>query len=65
MKNFQLVHWDHNTDRKGAQLMLQFGKKEEDVYALDFAYPMTPLVAFAIGELHQALLLVLLMGVNT
>jgi hypothetical protein len=23
VKNFQLVHWDHNTDRRGADLMLQ------------------------------------------
>lgn len=28
VKNFQLVHWDHNTDRKGADLMLQVGREQ-------------------------------------
>ncbi|KAL6764994.1 tubby C-terminal-like domain-containing protein [Haematococcus lacustris] len=49
VKNFQLVHWDHNTDRKGADLMLQFGKVEDDVYALDFAYPLNAEMAFAVA----------------
>eukprot|EP00195_Chlamydomonas_chlamydogama_P011442 CAMPEP_0202901248 /NCGR_PEP_ID=MMETSP1392-20130828/14147_1 /ASSEMBLY_ACC=CAM_ASM_000868 /TAXON_ID=225041 /ORGANISM="Chlamydomonas chlamydogama, Strain SAG 11-48b" /LENGTH=473 /DNA_ID=CAMNT_0049587785 /DNA_START=24 /DNA_END=1445 /DNA_ORIENTATION=+ len=49
VKNFQLVHWDHNTDRKGADLVLQFGKIEEDLYALDFAYPLNVETAFSIA----------------
>lgn len=49
VKNFQLVHWDHNTDRRGPDVMLQFGKIEDDLYALDFAYPMNIEVAFAIA----------------
>lgn len=49
VKNFQLVHWDHNTDRKGADLVLQFGKAEDDVYALDFAYPLCIEHAFSIA----------------
>ncbi|EFJ48473.1 hypothetical protein VOLCADRAFT_90731 [Volvox carteri f. nagariensis] len=51
VKNFQLVHWDHNTDRKGSDLVLQFGKVEEgsEDFALDFAYPLTLQKAFGIA----------------
>eukprot|EP00798_Chlamydomonas_sp_ICE-L_P021701 gene21701-28725_t len=49
VKNFQLVHWDHSTDRKGSNVTLQFGKIEEDLYALDFSYPFNMEVAFAIA----------------
>ncbi|GAX73981.1 hypothetical protein CEUSTIGMA_g1431.t1 [Chlamydomonas eustigma] len=49
VKNFQLVAWNHNSDKKGGDLLLQFGKIEEDLYALDFAYPMTVHSAFAIA----------------
>ncbi len=49
VKNFQLVHWDHNADRRGGEVMLQFGKIEDDLYALDFTYPMNVEVAFAVA----------------
>ncbi|KXZ54846.1 hypothetical protein GPECTOR_4g918 [Gonium pectorale] len=51
IKNFQLVHWDHNTDRRGADLVLQYGKVDEgsDDFALDFTYPLTIQKAFAIA----------------
>ncbi|PNH02415.1 Tubby [Tetrabaena socialis] len=51
VKNFQLVHWDHNTDRKGSDLVLQFGKAEEgcDDFALDFTYPLSLAKAFSIA----------------
>lgn len=49
VKNFQLVHWDHNTDRQGSNVVLQFGKIEEDCYALDFTYPLTIEMAFSIA----------------
>ncbi len=51
VKNFQLVHWDHNTDRKGSDLVLQFGKVEEgsEDFALDFTYPLSIQKAFAIA----------------
>ncbi len=49
VKNFQLVSWDHNSDRCGGELLLQFGKMDEDVYALDFTYPFNVEVAFAVA----------------
>ncbi|GIL55079.1 hypothetical protein Vafri_10598 [Volvox africanus] len=51
VKNFQLVHWDHNTDRKGADIVLQFGKLDDrgEDFALDFAYPLTLQKAFGIA----------------
>lgn len=49
VKNFQLVHWDHTRDQKGAQVALQFGKVEEDQYVLDFSYPLNVELAFAIA----------------
>lgn len=51
LKNFQLVHWDHNTNQLGNDLVLLFGKKGHDEYAMDFCYPVNTLQAFAIGEL--------------
>ena len=49
VKNFQLVAWDHTTDRKGGDLLLQFGKMSDDTFALDFAYPLSIHTAFAIA----------------
>jgi hypothetical protein len=49
-KNFQLVHWDHNANQLGTDLVLLFGKRGHGEFALDFSYPMTPLQAFALGE---------------
>jgi hypothetical protein len=49
VKNFQLVAWDHTTDRKGGDVLLQFGKMSDDVFALDFAYPLSIHSAFAIA----------------
>lgn len=54
-KNCQLVHWDHNSNRLGTDLVLLFGKKGHGEYALDFSYPMTPLQAFALGGSGSAL----------
>lgn len=50
LKNFQLVHWDHNRNQLGTDLVLLFGKKEHSEYAVDFCYPMNALQAFALGE---------------
>lgn len=55
-KNFQLVHWDHNRNQLGTDLVLLFGKKEHSEYALDFCYPMNALQAFALGEGARLLL---------
>jgi hypothetical protein len=52
LKNFQLVHWDHNRNQLGTDLVLLFGKKEASKYAMDFCYPMNALQAFALGELQ-------------
>eukprot|EP00798_Chlamydomonas_sp_ICE-L_P001157 gene1157-3961_t len=49
VKNFQLVHWDHHTDRRGSEVALQFGKIEDDLYALDFTYPFNTEIAFSIA----------------
>lgn len=49
VKNLQLVHWDHNTDRKGADVVIQFGKISEDMYAMDFSYPLNVQTAFAVA----------------
>lgn len=49
-KNLQLVHWDHNRNQLGADLVLLFGKRGAGEYALDFSYPLTPLQAFALGR---------------
>ena len=51
-KNFQLVHWDHNRNQLGTDLVLLMGKKEQGEYALDFCYPMSALQAFALGRLY-------------
>jgi hypothetical protein len=50
LKNFQLVHWDHNSNQLGTDIVLLFGKKAEDEYAMDFAYPLNLLQATALGE---------------
>jgi hypothetical protein len=50
MKNFQLVHWDHNSNQLGNDLVMQFGKRGHDEYALDFCYPLSLLQAFALGR---------------
>ena len=49
VKNFQLVAWDAAADRRGGDLLLQFGKMGDDTYALDFAYPLSIHSAFAIA----------------
>lgn len=49
VKNFQLVAWDHNSDTRGNELLLQFGKVDDTIYALDFGYPLTAKRAFAIA----------------
>ena len=49
MKNMQIVQWDHNFDKKGATVALQFGKLTGDSFALDFGFPFTIQSAFAFG----------------
>mmetsp|Transcript_26748 Transcript_26748/g.72275 ORF Transcript_26748/g.72275 Transcript_26748/m.72275 type:complete len:536 (+) Transcript_26748:333-1940(+) len=49
VKNLQLVSWDHNSDAQGENVMLQFGKLGEDLFALDFGYPFTIESAFALA----------------
>ncbi|XP_024297032.1 tubby-related protein 3-like isoform X3 [Oncorhynchus tshawytscha] len=44
VKNFQIVH-DNNPD----YIVMQFGRVAEDVFTLDYNYPMCALQAFAIG----------------
>ncbi|XP_063073117.1 tubby protein [Engraulis encrasicolus] len=44
VKNFQIVH-DNDPD----YIVMQFGRVAEDVFTLDFSYPMCALQAFAIG----------------
>lgn len=45
LKNFQLVKHDD----EGEQLLCQFGKVTEEAFNLDFAYPLTPMQAFAMA----------------
>eukprot|EP00798_Chlamydomonas_sp_ICE-L_P006328 gene6328-2952_t len=49
LKNLQLVSWDSNTDKKGSEVVLQFGKVDDNLFALDFAYPFSIESAFAIA----------------
>lgn len=49
VKNFQLVAWNHNTNKLGGDIILMFGKYSDDVYTCDFAYPLNALQAFALG----------------
>ncbi|KAL2102671.1 hypothetical protein ACEWY4_001839 [Coilia grayii] len=44
VKNFQIVH-DNDPD----YIVMQFGRVAEDVFTLDYSYPMCALQAFAIG----------------
>nr|XP_015816455.2 tubby-related protein 3 isoform X1 [Nothobranchius furzeri] len=44
VKNFQIVH-DNDPD----YIVMQFGRIAEDIFTLDFNYPMCALQAFAIG----------------
>lgn len=53
LKNFQLVHWDHNANHTGTDLMMMFGKKGHDEYVMDFSYPLNTLQAFGLGEWWQ------------
>eukprot|EP00898_Chlorokybus_atmophyticus_P001447 jgi/Chlat1/2302/Chrsp17S02594 len=46
-KNFQLETEGGATD--GGEVILQFGKQRQDVYALDVSYPVTPLQAFGVA----------------
>jgi hypothetical protein len=50
MKNFQLVHWDHNSNHLGNDLVMLFGKRGGHEYAMDFCYPLNALQAFALGK---------------
>uniref|UniRef100_A0A671T9I4 Tubby-like protein n=1 Tax=Sinocyclocheilus anshuiensis TaxID=1608454 RepID=A0A671T9I4_9TELE len=44
VKNFQIIH-DNDPD----YIVMQFGRVAEDIFTLDFNYPMCALQAFAIG----------------
>ncbi|CAD8058431.1 unnamed protein product [Paramecium primaurelia] len=44
VKNFQLI-----VDKKEDNILLQFGRVGEDLFNLDFQYPITPLQAFQIA----------------
>uniref|UniRef100_A0A096MG05 TUB like protein 3 n=1 Tax=Poecilia formosa TaxID=48698 RepID=A0A096MG05_POEFO len=44
VKNFQIVH-DNDPD----YIIMQFGRVAEDIFTLDYSYPMCALQAFAIG----------------
>ncbi|KAG8283682.1 hypothetical protein J6590_011048 [Homalodisca vitripennis] len=44
VKNFQIVH-DSDVD----YIVMQFGRIAEDVFTMDYRYPMCPLQAFAIA----------------
>ncbi len=48
-KNFQLVHWDHNSGATG-HMAMQFGKRGGEEFVVDFAWPLSALQAFAMGE---------------
>lgn len=49
IKNFQLVEWHLSSGRRGSQTLLQFGKLDKDLFALDFAAPLCAKTAFAIA----------------
>ena len=52
VKNFQMCLWDPNDpdqSKKGGEVILQFGKIRDDIYALDYAWPLSPQTAFAIA----------------
>lgn len=49
IKNFQLVQWHLSSGRRGSQTLLQFGKLDKDLFALDFAAPLCAKTAFAIA----------------
>lgn len=44
MKNFQIIH-DNDPD----YIVMQFGRVAEDVFTMDYNYPMCALQAFAIA----------------
>ncbi len=50
LKNFQLVRWNHNANTLGSELVMQFGKKGKEEFAMDFAYPLSIHQAFSLGE---------------
>lgn len=49
VKNFQLVRWDLSSQSRGDQTLLQFGKLDSNLYALDFKAPLCVKTAFAIA----------------
>jgi len=49
VKNFQMVSWDADSGQRGSETLLQFGKAGDDVFILDFAYPLSIKTAFAIS----------------
>ncbi|KAG2181846.1 hypothetical protein INT44_008662 [Umbelopsis vinacea] len=44
VKNFQIVH-DNDLD----YIVMQFGKIDQDAFTMDFRYPLSPVLAFAIA----------------
>lgn len=48
-KNFQLVAWSPLSGEVADEVVLQFGKVDENKYALDFAFPLSMKQAFAIA----------------
>jgi tubby-related protein 1 len=46
-KNFQLILEASNSD-KADKVILQFGKRKKNVYALDFSYPLNAIQAYGI-----------------
>jgi tubby-related protein 1 len=44
VKNFQMIDQSDEDN-----VILQFGRRGEETYAMDFKYPLTPLQAFAIS----------------
>lgn len=49
VKNFQLVMWDHNADRCGSEVVMQFGRVSDETFSLDFSYPLCIRAALSIA----------------
>ncbi len=49
-KNFQLILEGSDSDEadKSHKVILQFGKRKKNVYALDFSYPLNAIQAYGI-----------------
>lgn len=48
-KNFQLSIWKPGMDEPEGPVVCQFGRKEGEIFALDFAYPLNVVQAFMIA----------------